>query len=417
MPFHDPPPLPRHILRHHRHPVSSLHISRDNERIYSADSSGLVAVTSTRTIRPIAKWQAHKDSVLGIQEWGDSIITHARDNKIHVWTRITESPPSASIGASAALPDLPVPDSRESTDVNALNFCRFSLLDLGVNLNATLAGVRDPQTANPQVRRALIAVPNLVQSELADIWAVPGFERLHAAIGTPEFTSERGTKESTGISMALHLFTSDSLASTSSDPTPTLNLLSAYENGSVQLRRYTPPRNNERRRGPYRTIEGRGWQVTWSYKAHNETVMGMSISLPNTLALTVSADHLIGRYDLAPTDQPTPSGSVHRTKHPGNSAITIHDDGKLCAVGSWDGRVRLFSTRSLKALGTLSYHKESCQAVAFAHPLPPDPEADVGEEEEEFGLSVEEKSSRSRWLVAGGKDGRVSVWELKEFAR
>lgn len=256
--------------------------------------------------------------------------------------------------------------------------------------------------------------------------------------------------------MALHLFTSDSLASTSSggagsnssggaasspsggiastysgvtsnpggglastsrDPTPTLNLLSAYENGSVQLRRYTPPRNNERRRGPYRTIEGRGWQVTWSYKAHNETVMGMSISLPNTLALTVSADHLIGRYDLAPTDQPTPSGSVHRTKHPGNSAITIHDDGKLCAVGSWDGRVRLFSTRSLKALGTLSYHKESCQAVAFAHPLPPDPEADVGEEEEEFGLSVEEKSSRSRWLVAGGKDGRVSVWELKEFAR
>lgn len=109
--------------------------------------------------------------------------------------------------------------------MNALNFCRFSLLDLGVNLNATLAGVRDPQTANPQVRRALIAVPNLVQSELvsrvpftqsvfgkfgapadttdnsqvkADIWAVPGFERLHAAIGTPEFTSERGTKESTG---------------------------------------------------------------------------------------------------------------------------------------------------------------------------------------------------------------------------
>lgn len=317
--------------------------------------------------------------------------------------------------------------------------------------------------------------------------------------------------------MALHLFTSDSLASTSSggagsnssggaasspsggiastysgvtsnpggglastsrDPTPTLNLLSAYENGSVQLRRYTPPRNNERRRGPYRTIEGRGWQVTWSYKAHNETgkpslylhhgakltkthssVMGMSISLPNTLALTVSADHLIGRYDLAPTVRSPIPILLHLAialtyEQPGSTytfrfsppyqapwKLSDHDPRRRETVRGrelgwtvshthppttlsipWthvyvSRRVRLFSTRSLKALGTLSYHKESCQAVAFAHPLPPDPEADVGEEEEEFGLSVEEKSSRSRWLVAGGKDGRVSVWELKEFAR
>jgi len=32
-------------------------------------------------------------------------------------------------------------------------------------------------------------------------------------------------------------------------------------------------------------------------------------------------------------------------------------------------------------------------------------------------MSTDEKASRERWLVSGGKDGRVVVWALMDFAR
>jgi hypothetical protein len=52
-------------------------------------------------------------------------------------------------------------------DVNALNYCRFSLY---------------PTQSDPP--RALLGLPNLIESELVDIWDLPGKTRLHAAIGT-----------------------------------------------------------------------------------------------------------------------------------------------------------------------------------------------------------------------------------------
>ena len=37
------------------------------------------------------------------------------------------------------------------------------------------------------------------------------------------------------------------------------------------------------------------------------------------------------------------------------------------------------------------------------------------EEDEEFGDS--EIEARRRWLIAGGNDGRISVWELMDFTK
>lgn len=30
--------------------------------------------------------------------------------------------------------------------------------------------------------------------------------------------------------------------------------------------------------------------------------------------------------------------SAHRTKYAGNACVAIRDDGKVCAVGGWDGK-------------------------------------------------------------------------------
>lgn len=124
--------------------------------------------------------------------------------------------------------------------------------------------------------------------------------------------------------------------------------------------------------------------------------------------------------------------------------------------------MRLFSTKSLKPLGTLVHHKAAIQALAFAHVRLPtthrhhqrrhhreQKEYDQGRERQagatdggdvtaasgttegdtvEFGeiaedededdedeMTMGEKARRVRWLVSGGKDGRVAIWELMDF--
>lgn len=68
-------PSPLYTLRVHQQPVLTVFVSSDNERIYSGDAKGRVVITSTRSFRAIADWDAHKDGLLGIEEYGGYIIT------------------------------------------------------------------------------------------------------------------------------------------------------------------------------------------------------------------------------------------------------------------------------------------------------------------------------------------------------
>ena len=76
-------------------------------------------------------------------------------------------------------------------------------------------------------------------------------------------------------------------------------------------------------------------------------------------------------------------------------------------------RIRLYSTKSFKPLGTLKYHKSACQCLEFARSIRVEENPDVDSDDEE--LSSDEKLNRSRWLFAGGKDNRVSIWPLMTF--
>ncbi|KAG2145279.1 WD40-repeat-containing domain protein [Suillus bovinus] len=401
-----PAPSPIHLLRSHSSAVSTLFISTDNERIYSGDTTGQAIVTSTRSLRPLASWKAHTDSLLGIEEWGSQIITHGRDNKLHVWTRPEES--AFIRQGPATLSDLSTPTICYSMDVNALNYCRFSLVIL----------------AGAGAQEGLLAVPNLVESALADVWSLPSRQRLHAAIGDPLDTSATAFSDGrsgskSGIIMSMHLFYSALSAPSSSTSTSELRLLCAYEDGSVVLRKRTAPENKQ-------TVEGRGWEVVWKSKLHVESVMAMAVSSDCTVALTVSADHLVGRYDLLVgvqevTSESTPAGTAFKTKHPGNGAIAIRSDGRVCAIGGWDGKVRLYSTKTLKLLGTLVHHKQGCQAVTFAShidrvPICGDLKEDNSSSDEDE-ITVEEKHVRGRWLIAGSTDAKVSIWALMSFEK
>lgn len=72
--------------------------------------------------------------------------------------------------------------------------------------------------------------------------------------------------------------------------------------------------------------------------------MAMTINRANNLALSVSADHLVGRYDLdaaadgKDAERVAAACTIYRTKNPGNGSVAIRDDGRVCAVGGWDGK-------------------------------------------------------------------------------
>ena len=81
------------------------------------------------------------------------LFRQGRDNKLHVWTLET-SGSDARVGDSATTSELSTPVLSYSMDINALNYCRFSLM---------LLPSQEPEEIGA---RALIAVPNLVESHL-----------------------------------------------------------------------------------------------------------------------------------------------------------------------------------------------------------------------------------------------------------
>ncbi len=77
-------------------------------------------------------------------------------------------------------------------------------------------------------------------------------------------------------------------------------------------------------------------------------------------------------------------------------------------------RIRLYSAKSFKSLGTLKYHKTGCQAVAFVRTLSA---YQADEDEDDDVMSKQELEERSRWLIGGAKDKLITIWSLMAFDR
>lgn len=75
----------------------------------------------------------------------------------------------------------------------------------------------------------------------------------------------------------------------------------------------------------------------------------------------------------------------------GFCSVHVRPDGKIVASGGLDGRVRVFSWKTLKPLAVLDVHKESVQTVRF---------------------SKDKVCEAGSLLAAGSKDRTVSLWSL-----
>ena len=91
--------------------------------------------------------------------------------------------------------------------------------------------------------------------------------------------------------------------------------------------------------------------------------------------------------------------------------------------------MRLFSVKTFKSLGTLVYHRETVNTIVFPHLVLQDAtlaKTGTGDDEEDDDENVDMDGQTGirggvkgfgRWLGTGGKDRRVALWELRDFAR
>lgn len=258
----------------------------------------------------------------------------------------------------------PAPWLLHTLTVNTLNFCSFAMC----------------HTPGPE-DSIFIAVPGL-QDGMINITSLPSESRV-ATIPQPKDLH-------TGMLMAVtltHLDNGD------------LVVLAGYETGHVARWQQ----------------QNQHWTCTYLPKPHSQPVLSLSLSQELGSCFSSSADAVIARHSLLPDSNP--ETKLLQTKHAGQQSLTIRSDGKIFATAGWDGRVRVYSTKTMTELAVLKWHKEGVYAVGFAKIV----EGDDGEgqgDDADGGQVVsvrdrrKQREMRTHWLAAGSKDGKVSLWEI-----
>ena len=135
--------------------------------------------------------------------------------------------------------------------------------------------------------------------------------------------------------------------------------------------------------------------------------------------------------------QPSQPFKLANTKHAGQQSLRIRSDSRILATAGWDGRVRVYSAKTLAELAVLKWHRVGVYAVDFADISVGAAPKDMSMHREGEGMDAiatkgagvedvdrvedfmkrlerqrEEKVREKHWIVTGGKDGKVSLWEI-----
>lgn len=383
------PAIPTFILRGHTAPVHALLFFSANAYLASGDSDGWLVLWSLASKRAVAVWKAHPGGVTGIKEWGpERLITHGRDHKLRVW-RLNLNEPSS---LSKTLPVERAPDDQAqpwllySMDMSALNFCTFATCeDQCAATTHTLPDI-------------LIASPNGLDNGGVDIFQLPKERRVSQMHSDP--TVNTGMV----MSVALH----------AGSTTKSLYLICGYEDGQVSLYQHEG----------VLASTGSKWKRTLLLKLHSQPVLSLAVTPTLDFIITTSADAQIFKIPFSATDV---SAAENRqksvdTKHAGQQGLSIRSDGKIFATAGWDSRVRIYSAKTVKELAVLKWHKAGCYSTAFAHLNPLEDSISVADDGDAQAVTKSAleiikqerntKAQRTHWLAAGGKDGKISLWDI-----
>lgn len=353
---------------------------------------------------------------------------HGRDHKLCVWKiraedeAFLEKTLPVDLAQSSVSGQRTQPWLLHSLSVNALNFCAFSMTFIDMP-GATSPEVTEEQPSATR-QNVLFAVPNALDSGGIDIFHLPSERRLT--------TIKSDSSVKTGMLMAVSLFIS---------PSGDIFVASAFEDGHVMVFMHKGPLNPAS--FELSTINSNQWKWNKLYasRPHSQPVLSLDISPSQDYFISSSADALLIKHPIpsAVSAGFIPSGNYTEdkalktvnTKHSGQQGLRIRSDGKVFATAGWDSRLRVYSGKTMKELAVLKWHKEGCYAVAFGEVDPPSSqsasqivEADGSDgqeptQEEPPTKSIAavhqqrfQKIQQTHWLVAGSKDGKISLWDI-----
>lgn len=322
---------------------------------------------------------------------------HGRDGRLHVWQlrEDDEADLSSVLPIDDAVTERKQPWLLHTLTVSAINFCAFASLSPKTPSSSSAGGEDE----------LLIATPG-VQDGSVNITALPGEERV-ATVPPPKGMS-------TGMLMAIGLYHDEQ-----KDGRTALTVVGGYESGHAAVLQQNATGH---------------WTCLYQHKAHSQPVLSLAILPGAPLGeqeknpgsfFTSSADAIIARHPLPAPGNPTPDaseGAAVQTKHAGQQSLVLRSDNLIFATAGWDGRVRVYSAKTMKELAVLKWHKEGCYAAAFAAVDAGVASGDVSAHGDDSEAVVKreptvaekraEKTKTTHWLAAGSKDGKVSLWEV-----
>jgi WD40 repeat protein len=137
---------------------------------------------------------------------------------------------------------------------------------------------------------------------------------------------------------------------------------------------------------------------------------------PSGLSSLLSASAPLPKFKPAPPVQAVvslqPPYKVVDTKHAGQQSLSVRSDGRLIVTGGWDSRIRIYSTKTLKEVAVLKWHKEGVYSTAFGAIFTPEEAGHSDKVVNKRQRERDEQTKLNHWVAAGAKDGKVSLWEV-----
>ncbi|KAF9403902.1 ASTRA complex subunit [Podila epigama] len=286
-----------------------------------------------------------------------------------------------------------------------------------------------------------LAVPSPKTAERIDIYDIVKPERVFAAIAPRSDDATANTMSSSsfaqgkqwGSVMAIRLFqrqdNAEHVNGLSTEGTLTLHMLAAYENGSLTLFRECTKTGQTKRQ----------METVWAIQCHHEPVQGMDISSDGEYAITCGFDSLLVKYHLFSNLQGVPETTQVRLKTRGIADAAFRDDNRIYhreniyCVGfakvkalpetgmrdAQDGpspmesKPRVSLSNHQELLNNPDDGSESQSESESENESESESESDSDDDDDfEESLRARMAWSRRHWLAAGGKENRVSLWEI-----
>lgn len=162
-------------------------------------------------------------------------------------------------------------------------------------------------------------------------------------------------------------------------PASAMLLIVGFESGNVRIWR----------------VDAASVRIIAQAKLIQEAVMDMAFDRDRRFGFCVSPEKAVKCWRLVDDNENSSSFRIENSDdialpRPGASSVRIRDDGKIFAVGGWDGKIRVFACKTQKPLAVLQFHSDTVRCVCFC----------------------KGRVDGRRLMAAGSKDGSVSLWNL-----